>query len=247
MKRPIPPEIDALMWQLAESDNPVAREEFERRHLVYGPELARRIRMVAELREAGKSGTPRPRFVPRTPKTAPASKWLVAATAGIAAIAVIAIAAVVLEGPSAAPRVTEHPRKISPTVDRSNPAPTPNPGSSPVVPPVDQGPTPEQPDPNSSPPEVKTPDYRKPRDVRLADVPLPDAITLVAANTGLKVEVAPGFETTHVTIDYHDLSPIDTLKAMGEKYGFTVFEQEEGHVLVLPVRANEAPDRRLGP
>lgn len=236
----IPPEIDALMWSLAEEGGPVAQAEFEARHTRYGPELTRRIRMVAELRQAGKSVVHRPTFTPRPVRVAPAPRWAVASVIGLAVIAFGAVTYVAVSS-------SEKPK--APVVHNTPKAPveTPTPQSE------------EKPQPTFTPPfhdpivdnvpkdtPKPVPDYMKPRDIKIEQTSLTEAISLVAQGSGLQVTVAPGFEDRQVTLDYRGLNAIDTLQAMGEQYGFTVLQEEEGHVLVVPARSAPEPARRVG-
>ena len=231
----IPPEIDALMWQLAEGGGPVAQAEFETRHTRYGPELSRRIRMVAELRQAGKTVHHRPTFCPRPTRVSPAPRWAVGSVVGMAALAVGAVAYVSFSG--------EKPRPVPlPTVPHIETRPVETP--SPVV----VSPPKAVPAPDIVRNTEKTPKYLLPRDVQIADTNLTTAIQLVAAGGGLRATLAPGFEDQRVSLDYRGsgLNTIDTLKAMGEQYGFSVLEEEDGAVLVVPVRESTT-ERRIGP
>ena len=230
----IPPEIDALMWQLAEGGGPVAQAEFEARHTRYGPELSRRMRMVAELREAGKVVHHRPNFSPRPATVAPSPRWAVGAVIGMAVLAVGAVAYVSASGEKLKPAPIPAPRPVS-----VRPAETP-----PLV--VVSPPRRESPSVENKPQE-KTPTYLLPRDVQITETNLTAAIQLVAAGGGLKVTVAPGFHDQKVTFDYRGsgLNTVDTLKAMGEQYGFSVLEEGEGAFLVVPAREATA-ERRIG-
>ncbi len=232
----IPPEIDDLMWRLAEEGGPVAQAEFEARHARYGPELSRRIRMVAELRQAGKAVAHRPKFTPR-PVRAATPRWMIGAAVGLSVLAVGAVAYVAASADerTVAPKSTRTPApKVEPVpVVKQEPVVKPPPAV--VQSPPEQKPT---------PPKVAEAD--KPRDIKIADVSLTDAIRLVAASAGLKVTVAPGFPEQTVSLDYPGLSAMDILKAMGDQYGFSVLEEEEGAILVIPARP-EPDRRRIGP
>ena len=231
----VPPEIDDLMWRLAEESSPVAQAEFESRHARYGSELARRIQMVAQLRAAGKPVTHRPAFTPRPTRVAPVRSGAIFAAFGLAALAVGAVAYVIASG-GEPPRVA-----VEPTV-RPQPAP-------PVTPPkvenplVKEEPMPLHPFEEAIKPQPQ-PTYEKPHDIRIEDTALTTAIDLVAKGGGLQVTIAPGFADRKVTLDYRGLTPVDTLKAMGQEYSFTVVEEEAGKVLVIPVR-EAATDRRI--
>ena len=232
----VPPEIDALMWRLAEDGGAVAQAEFEARHARYGPELSRRIRMVAELRQAGKTVCHRPTFTPRPVRTAPAPRWAVGSAVGLAILAVGAVAYVAASGgerPASippTPKIETSPARVPDSVVQKAPEVRPAPV---VSPPEDPGPAPVA-------------ERDKLRDVRIADTSLAAAIELVAAGGGFKATVAPGFPDQKVSLDYRELSSLDMLKAMGERYGFSVLEEGEGEVLIVPARPAEI-DRRVGP
>ena len=239
----IPPEIDALMWQLAENGNPVAQAEFEARHTRFGPELTRRIRMVGELRQAGKAVTPRPTFTPRPARVVPPSQWAVGAAIGLAVVAVAAVTFVATTSgakpsvPTPKPQVVhEGPVAPSPT---SKPSPETSPPKDPVTSNEDR-----QPD---DPKPEKASDFMKPRDIRLEDTSLTAAITLVAQGSGLEVTLAPGFQDRRVSLDYRGQSAIEILREMGEQYGFTIFQESEGHLLAVPARSDETSSRHIGP
>lgn len=236
----IPPEIDALLWRLAEDGGPTARAEFEARHTRYGPELERRIRMVAELRQAGKTPTRRPAFTPRPVRTVPAPRWAIGGAVGMSVLAVGAVAYVLASGGER----PEPPKSVSPVPPRTvQAAPATAPPSA----------TPEKPteivqkeEPKDESKPAETPKYLLPREVKITDTSLTRAIQLVAASGGLQVTVAPGFEDRKVTFDYPGLNTIETLKAMGNEFDFTVLEEQEGHVLVVPAR-EQPTNRRTGP
>ena len=236
----VPAEIDSLMWRLAEEGGPAARAEFESRHVRYAPELARRVAMVNELRQAGRTASPRPTFTPRPVRRVPPPAWAIGAVVGLVAIAVGAVAFVAASRPSGAstaPVVVQTPREpdatevVTPPQERSLPRPEPMPIEPPqrVV---------EKP---------KDAPYETPRDVRIDSTDLAMAIELVAAGGGLKVTVAPGLENRKVSFEYTGLNTIDALQAMGEEFGFSVLEEGEGAVLVVPARPTKDPTRRVGP
>jgi len=242
----VPPEIDALMWQLAENGGPVAQAEFEARHTRYAPELSRRIHMVAELREAGKTVVPRPTFTPRPARVAPTPRWAVGAVAGLAVLAVGAVAYVAASG--------NERRQASPVpAPRSVPAVDVGTVTVPQPEVVVKEPAPVEPplstvEPRTAEPKAeKRPKYLDPRDTHIAETSLVAAIKLVAAGGGLEATLAPGFVDRTVSVDYGGLNTIDTLKAMGEEHGFSVLEEGEGQVLLIPVRENPDPSRRVGP
>ena len=232
----IPPEIDDLLWRLAEEGGPSARAEFESRHARYGPELARRVHMVAELRQAGRMVAHRPAFRPRPVRKAAAPRWAVGSALALGTFAVGTVAYVMASsGERPVALIPPRPVKtqpVEPPVVVYQEAPKT------IVP--KERPKIEEPKPNG------TPKYLVKLDTHITDAPLASAISLVAAKGGLEVTVAPGFEDERVSFDYHDLDTIDTLKAMGEEHGFSVLEEQEGHVLVVPAR-EPSSDRRVGP
>lgn len=248
----VPPEVDRLMWAVAEAASPESIEEFCGRHPGHRAELMRRVNMVQSLRNQVKSPVPRyaeaPRFVPTEPVPAPNPRGLFLAGAlGIAAIATASYTAYSAFHPAHRP---VQPAVVKP-VDLGPPqlpvvreTPPVAPTSPPVV-------------PRAEPNEVATaePAYTLPKDeISVKDADLTDALTLISAGTGMKVVIGPGFVNQKVSVDYRGMSPLDAIQAMAKEYAFSVFDEGNGTFLILPVPDNgpgpssgRPATRRIGP
>jgi hypothetical protein len=85
----------------------------------------------------------------------------------------------------------------------------------------------------------------KPIDLQVNGAPLQGAIQLAAANVGMRVVFAPGMMNPQISTDYRGMSARDILGDLGREYGFTVFDQGDGSLLVIP--AVEGPAMRSDP
>lgn len=225
MKR-IPPEIDQLMWDIAEQANSQALDQFETRYPEYKLEMAQRIAMVRGLRGSTRRPVERPRFQPRP---APAPTWssprmvAIAATLVLAAIGVASFTIGTLLRPATKTTVVG--------VD-------PGPKVVPFEPKPKENPAPKEPEPSTpevtQTPPVQVPAYLKPTDLTLRKADLAIALKSIAAAGGLRLEIAPGLPQIDVVVDYRGLTPIQMLQELGRTYAFTAFEQEPGTVLIVP-------------
>jgi hypothetical protein len=99
--------------------------------------------------------------------------------------------------------------------------------------------------PQFEPPPVEPkPAYATLKDVAVRGASLRRAIEMIAASGGLSVEFAPNMPEVTVDLDYRQMTPVAMLRDLGQRHGFTAFEQEEGKVLVIPAvdTAGIAPD-----
>jgi hypothetical protein len=233
VKPRISPEVDQLMWIVAEGGDSKAINDFDSRFPDLRSELAKRLEMVRSLRGA-KDGLPRtpriPEFRPRQAelrRVDPRFVWvaagLVAATIGLAAYSG-------LQG--ASPRVhvvepisTEVPKM--PDIVQSDKLPEPTPSPLPT-------PAPPSPSPTASP--APLPLYDRPQDFAFQNSKLSAVLHLVTHAGGLKLELAPGFVDIEISQSYPDMTPTEVLKALGNEYGFTAFDEGDGTVWVVPAR-----------
>jgi hypothetical protein len=239
----IAPDVENMMWMVAESADPQAVADFESRfpHLRY--ELSKRIDMVRKLKASGKMARPDgsiPQFVPPTRFVSPFGsrfRW------SFAALALTALAFGSFYGtrmfmasrsdtkPVAPPKVIFAPLNGSET----NRQPT-DPGLKPE---------PDEPketgivQPEDEPKLVAK--WEKPHDVRFEKIGLRDAIRAIAAQSGLKVDMPPDMPNDDIVVDYRRMSALEILQDMAPRFGFTVFDQGEGSVLVIPVREDGVP------
>lgn len=233
MKR-IPPEIDGLMWLIAEDGNVQAVEAFEARHPEYRLELAKRVAMLRGLK-SGRSGSSStiPEFHPK-PAPHPSRRPLLAVSLGVLLVGMAfgsyyLTSALIRKPPAPAP---------TPTV-RVRPATPP-----PVVakaPPVQAPPIPN-PAPVERPPVAAPAPPSKwvaPTNFKIEGAPLSAVFKALSLQTGLAIQVAPGLEDFEVGVEYTQRTPAEILKDMGTRFGFTAFDQGGGNVLIIP-----ATDRR---
>jgi hypothetical protein len=247
----IPPELDRLMWAVAEDGGDQAIHEFVGRYPQHRGELMHRVNMVAGLRNQVRQPSQPyrqiPRFEPREPvQTLNPRAVFFVGVLGLAAIAAASYTAVFAlkpvshpQPPPVIPVVNLNPIKAPEPVFTSRPAPTQ-----------------PQDEVSETTPEPPRPGYLRP-EARIAfkSESLASALQLVTAGSGMKVEIGPGFVDQEISGDYRDMSPLDALQDMAKKYAFTVFDEGNGRFLVLPV-ADSAPSappagshavKRIGP
>ena len=70
--------------------------------------------------------------------------------------------------------------------------------------------------------------------LKFEKVSLHTAIDAIGKTSGLKIELAPGLEDFDISMRYSGMTAIAILRDMGRNFGFTVFEQEPGRVLLIP-------------
>jgi len=244
----IPPELDGLMWTLAEEQNENAITEFERRYPNFRAELLRRRRMVDGLR-ASRVGvapveTPRvPKFSPRETRPAPVPSRSLAIVGGlvVAALAVAAYTATIIlsgEPTATAPIVANQ----SPRTDVTTTEPQP-----PIVAPENAPQAPQQDVPRADPPAAPEPRWAKPQSLHVKRAGLVETLRLLGAQAGLRVEIAPGMPNPEIGVDYDDMSAIDILQDLGRQHGFTPFDQGDGTVVIYPaVEQPQNPTSRIG-
>ncbi len=229
MKR-IAPDIDRLMWTLAEARDLPAIAEFEGRFPDLRLELAKRVALVGGLRGARfEQGPPAPRF---QPSARPQPLWgrPLALAAGLAALAVLASGAFVGTRALLASRGGEPgPGASNPAVLEPSSPTHSNPPDSIVVPP------PEPSGPLASAADPEPPAFLKPISVRIEDAPLLAVVQAIASQSGLSLEVAPGMPNFNVTASYSGIAGVRMLQDLGRKYGFSVLGQGGNNVLLIPV------------
>jgi len=241
----IPPAVDELMWLLAEQREPSAVESFLVRYPDLRPELLRRMRLVQEMKGL-KAEIPVPSSLPAFQPTASApqraSRWWVAPvaafgllTAGYASF-LVTRASVATSTPmpaqvQPAPPVTQtvpHPANVAPV-------PATQPHTSPVQTPQES--TPLILGPGDVAPIVK-PNYSdrllKPVEVTAENLASQTVVNNILGQVGLRPVFGPGMTNELVNLEAHGVPASDALKELGEKAGFTFFDQQDGSVLILP-------------
>ena len=232
---PIPRDIDEIMWALAESPTSPALDDFEMRFPQYLGEMGRRLQMVRELKAAGQATRPMeiPHFNAPAPLTRTQRFWPVAAASlGIAALgfASFQVASSWRNQPSEAQQI-----KIQPAQTKVGPWGTSDGISPKTVPDL----PPRQAQPGTGNELTVEPGRIT---LRLLQVPLATALSILGSESGLKIEIAPGLPNIMVSVDAVDQLPMDVLEELGRTYGFTGFSQEKGHVLIIPARTEGISD-----
>ncbi len=240
----LPPDIDRLLWEVAESQDPAAYDDFEKRFPQLVIELGKRIKLVRELRDARDSGDVR-KPVPRFDRREPTPVFRL--TPALAAMCVFAMIGVGF----GAFYITNHFTKVQPpAVVDTDPARLPNgevktqptqsnPGPFTLVPehpPLTPDPTPT--------PNDNTPQHLKPINVSFDRTKLQVAMQAVAVSGGFSIEFAPNSPNPEIRMQYQQMNSIDILKDLGQRFGFTAFDQGNHLVLIIPNRdplAHEQP------
>ncbi len=235
----IPPELDGLMWTLAENPDARALDEFGERYPTYRAELGKRIALVRTFRGARPH---EPKSAPRfSPRPAPRPAWRpVPVLAGLAALLTLGFAgywgAVKL-----APRNVERP----PDVVAANVDPVQLPDNGGVVyqdkPQAQQPPMGDTATPPNAP--LATPALDQTQDLRVDNTFLQSAIQLLAEGSGYTVLFAPGMPNPTISTDYRSTRAKDILADLGREYGFTIFEEGNGQLLAIPA-VNDVPQDR---
>ncbi len=238
----IPPELDSLMWTLAENGNDRAIEEFGLRHPQFRTELLHRMNMVKGLRGAkSKVAEPEkviPRFIPKENRAIPRIQLYVVGGLLLAAVGALAFVTTTLLTPP--PHVVVQPIVSQPPHTIVEQAPV-VPQNVPVEPPLKLKPIEEQ----SSQPDLES----KPGDVKIDHAPLLAVLDLIGQTCGVDVAPAPGMPNPDVFVNYKGMTAMEMLKDLGTKYGFTPLDQHDGSIIVVPAvdQGPSAFPNNLGP
>jgi hypothetical protein len=222
---PIPSDIDALLWTVAERGNDRAIDEFGRRHPQYRTELLRRIDLVKNLKEAKVASIGVvPNFNPR--RLPLRFSWV---TIGAPILGGLAFGSYWMTS-----RMTQ---SAAPAQYHYNHMGACRPWQHLGVPSMPQGSLMKA-VPGSLPPEyLTTISYHVER---------ADLITILkelSQQGGLSMELAPGMQNPEIRVDYDQKSIIDILQDLGKKYGFTPYLEGNGQLLVVPAleRSPQSP------
>ncbi len=237
----IPPEIDRLIWALAEENNQRAMDEFVARNPQYKTELTKRLETVRGLRLGKATGSKQsspPVFRPTqiNQQVNTNLRWAVGGMLSVAIAFAIYTAysfsqlrtvKQTVQPISRIPQVSSIPSPLvqyeKPKLLQPEPEKHTEPGEGDVL------------------PDPPTPTYLKPKTVKWRDVRLVSALKLLAAESNLKLVIAPGLVDQPIDVDFQDETTLDILRELGKTYGFTPVEQGEGEVIVYPVRDTGVP------
>lgn len=245
----VAPDVERMMWAVAESGDPQAVADFESRFPQLRYELSKRIDLVRELKASKKIGNPHgsiPAFHPPVaPRTVGFAKW----RWSLAAVALSALAVGSFVVTKQILAQAEPPAKVSPFDLRPPETTLPRPVE-------EQGVKREEPPlhPNSeAPPETGVqlpedevpvvPKWQLPQTVKFDRLGLANAIKAIGAQCGLRIEMPPDMPNDEIVLDYRGMNGLEILADMGERFGFTAFDQGDGNVLIIPARDENAPAR----
>ncbi|QYK53374.1 MAG: hypothetical protein KF824_00450 [Fimbriimonadaceae bacterium] len=230
----IPPEINDLMWQIAESQDDKAIEQFHERYPAYRAELMSRMTMVRGI----KGSRPveiksKSRFLP-TPQrlNSEPPRWVAfAAATFLLAAGVFATLGTLkfVESKNSPPPVVEGGLKNMSAQSQTS------------------GSTGSQQNQSISPDETK-PDIGEEAPVKpitamekrvtivAKNISLDSALNDIAVQAGIRLESAPGMPDIIIQLDFRDIPAFEVLQALGRSFGFTPMIQTPNSALLIPAR-----------
>ena len=239
-----PPEIEALIWSIAESGDPQAVSEFETRFPEHRLELLRRVNAVQELRKAkGRVPSQARVFVPSPPR-APFAR-LGRFGFGAVALSGVAFASYWISTNyfSGAPSAGQSPPSVadrSGHIRHSQAAEVGEP-MHPVNRESTENGTPLPTNPSPIPPtRLPTPSER-PLTLHIERADLQTVLDGLAEQAGWQLEMAPGTPNPEVRVDYDNVPAIQILQDMGRRFGFTPFDEGNHKILIVPARDGSGP------
>lgn len=230
---PIPPEIDELMWGIAENDTPEAVYAFETRYPKYQGELLRRIKTVKALKEQGKA-PPAEQSIPKfqaRPVKPDSRPFLIAAVAAVAVSFGIIFTMLsirpnpVVNAPAPQTTVVDNTPQSAP----QNPIPQVEVQNQPPVNPAVEAAEKAMRE-QTAEPKLKL------FDLQLSGAKLHDVIQLIGEGGGVTINIAPGLENPDVNVSYTQMTAMEMLKSLGKDYAFSAVIDGEKSILVLPVK-----------
>lgn len=270
----IPPDVNELMWMIAESNNSQSIREFGLRFPELRAELVDRIRIINEFKGA-KTPARQDKPVQFTKGAHRAAKndvsWqLIASTCAVLALALTGLGYVLLAGKQAnrdsgdtmssvvVPQsqkppqnggVVYKPELSGSSGPQSSPSNQNSPGIQTYPSAQSNGNWANGSDPNHVGALGTGPqgtDVPKPITVVIKNAKLSDALTIIAAQANIKIQIAPGLKDPPVSIDYQQTLPQDILNSLGNQYGFTPFYQGNGLYVIIPAREKGNPGPTSG-
>ncbi|MGV3617025.1 MAG: hypothetical protein ACO1SV_16990 [Fimbriimonas sp.] len=232
----IPPEIDTLLWAVAEDESPRAGDEFVARYPKYAGELARRRQMVQGL----KGGRPTTTTVPRArPAFRPAPERSAVPRRTLAMVGTLVLAAIAVASYTVATMAAPPAPDPKPIVSTQRPPDTSRPperdSTPPANDPVFQDPPVQDPEPPIQDPGPATNSKAdKPQTFRVKGADLEGALTMLGIEAGVKIVVAPGMTKRTIDADYDNVPLSEILSDLGRRFGFTPFDQGDGSIIVVP-------------
>lgn len=233
-----PREIEVLMWDVAESGNEQAIEQFNARYPEFASELEKRRQMVGTLRGSRPRREPE-RFIPRQQVRNFGPSRL--AVAGIAAMVLFSVTLATY----ATMQIVNSKKTEAPPVD--NPAdivfnpPDFQPPSREEIMPKDTVPlSPGDTQPLQEDPPVSQDVFMGLITLQSDDISLEEAIKDMGQQAGIEVTVAPGFQDKRIRLSFVDQPLFAVLTELGEFFGFTPIKDGAAQVLVIPAVSKDA-------
>lgn len=241
------PEIDRLIWAVAESNSDNAKQEFIQRYPEFEAELQKRLGLVRGLkanRPTPASAPVKPAFRPRA-RPVKSPSWLQYTLGALSLGAVITLGYLgaramttpqairpvetdVQVRPGSEPRPAEQPQETSPSVNSTTEIP-----NKPSV--INETPPSTQLSPAPEPAS-----WQKVQNIHVSDAPLQTVMKLVAMKGGIKLEIAPGTQNPQISYHSNQKNAIEILKDLGATYGFTPLLDGEDTVIAIPVVTHPA-------
>lgn len=235
----VPPEINDLMWQIAESQDDQAIEQFHERYPAYRAELMSRMTMVRGIKGSRpvevKSKT---RFLPSPQRlNSEPPRWIAfAAATFLLAAGVFATLGTLrfVESRNAPAQVVEGGiDNMSASNGTSGSTQTTQPDKT-----QPENPIPEQ---GNEPPTTPVSPMDKPVTIVAKNITLDSALNDIAVQAGIRLESAPGMPDIIIQLDFRDIPAIQVLQALGRSFGFTPMVQTDNSALLIPARDPNSP------
>lgn len=231
----VPPELDDMMWRLAESSDEKGHAEFLIRYPDYKSEFEKRIAMVNGLKGSRpKASRARPDFMPSARSLASAS--------GPPRLALVGAAALVLAGTVFATlgtvRYLDSRRPVATTAtapDNHQQQPITTGGGQPEG---GQLPVANNHDPKRDLPEIVAPvsPFDSLVTVVATKLRLSNCLDDVARQAGIRLESAPGMEALDmdIEVDYRGVPAAAVLEDLARNFKFTILRQSADTALLVP-------------
>ncbi|ARU42433.1 hypothetical protein CCB80_15245 [Armatimonadetes bacterium Uphvl-Ar1] len=239
-------ELNAKIWQVAESGDDQLTKAFIAEHPECKAELLARQKMVTTIKGSKPTQkVARERFMPSPDRNSNSlPRWAAfAAASTLIAGAVLATVGTLrfLESQNQGNAVLtpNHTKPLEANNGKTLPKTTQE-----IIPTV---PT----DPNSQLVPGQTPPVQE---LRLIDTPvtivasnirLDDALNDIALQAGIRLNSAPGMPNPNIQVDFRDVPAIEVLRAIGQQLEFTPMIETSSSILLVPARDPNAPESGL--
>ena len=242
-----PPEIDSLMWQLAESEDAAALEQFGEKYPDYKVEMTRRLKMVRGLKGARpeKAAKNRDKFMPSPRMRSYGSpRWVMP-------VVVLGVLGSVVFATIGTMRFVDSLGKKQGSESNEPVSGLVGSGLDQEQLKVGQGnsTTMEQ-ETQAEPlkPQVPPTPFDTRVTVVASRIRLSDALQDIAAQAGVSLEWAPGMPEIEIAVDYRDVPAKDVLQHLGNTFGFSAVPQSTRSALLIPAvdRNRENPVPNVG-